>query len=267
MSRLMLTDASFRYGHKVVLESISFETVPGGFTGIIGPNGSGKSTLLKGLAGILRPCAGRVTLDNVEISSCTRMSVAKKITLVPQYAVLPDLFSVMDIVLMGRTPHLGLLRYESSKDIDIALAAMEATQITGLAHKRINELSGGERQRVLIARGLAQEATIMLLDEPTANLDINYQAEVLNFLQRLCREKNMTVVAALHDLNLASQYCDCLVMLKGGRIRKQGSPSDVIDAAAIREIFGIATRVYRHPVNGLPTVLVTPPDTINGNGR
>jgi len=267
MSKLMLADAGFKYDNNVVLQLVSLETVPGGFIGIIGPNGSGKSTLLKGLAGLLRPFTGCVKLDGEDINNCSRTFIARRITLVPQYAVLPDLFTVMDIVLMGRTPYLGLLRHESSRDINIAVSAMEATQITHMAHKRINELSGGERQRVLIARGLAQEATILLLDEPTANLDINYQAEVLNFLQKLCRGKNMTIIAALHDLNLASQYCSRLLLLKEGSIWKQGNPSDVINTASIRELFGISTQVYQHPVNGLPTVLVTPPDTTENSNQ
>ena len=261
MSKLTLSEAGFKYGHNVVLQSVSFETVPTGFIGIIGPNGSGKSTLLKGLSGLLQPYEGSVKLDGKNISNCSRTFIGKSIALVPQYAVLPDLFTVMDLVLMGRTSHLGLLRYESQRDIDIALKSMEATHTGHLAHKRINELSGGERQRVLIARGLAQEATILLLDEPTANLDINYQAEVLNFLQLLCREKTMSVVAALHDLNLASQYCSFLLMLKDGKVWKQGKPSEVINTDSIYELFGINTLVYQHPVNGLPTVLVTPPDT------
>ena len=137
---------------------------------------------------------------------------------------------------------------------------MEATHTAYLANKRINELSGGERQRVLIARALAQEATILLLDEPTSNLDINYQAEVLNFLIKLCRDENMTIVAALHDLNLASQYCNKIIMLKEGSIFKQGKPEEVIATSSIRETFGINVHVYPHPVNGLPIMLVSPPD-------
>jgi iron complex transport system ATP-binding protein len=161
---------------------------------------------------------------------------------------------------MGRTPHLGLLRYESTRDINIAIKAMEATHTANLANKRINELSGGERQRVLIARALAQEATILLLDEPTSNLDINFQAEVLNFLRRLCREEGMTVVAAIHDLNLASQYCNRIIMLKQGSIYKQGNPEEVVVTPSILDTFGINVHVYPHPVNGLPIILVSPPD-------
>jgi len=142
---------------------------------------------------------------------------------------------------------------------------MEATHTSYLANKRINQISGGERQRVLIARALAQEATILLLDEPTANLDINYQAEVLNFLINLCKAENLTVVAALHDLNMASQYCHQIIMLKDGRIWNQGKPAEVINMSSISNTFGTCNsiQVCQHPVNGLPTVLLTPPDTNN----
>ena len=260
MSKLVLSNAGFKYGNKAVLSAISFETTPGEFLGIIGPNGSGKSTLLKGMANLLRAHTGCVMLDGEKIGNHSLSFIAQRIAFVPQYAVLPDLFTVMDIVLMGRTPHLGLLRYESTRDINIAIKAMEATHTAYLANKRINELSGGERQRVLIARALAQEATILLLDEPTSNLDINFQAEVLNFLIKLCRDENMTIVAALHDLNLASQYCNQIIMLKEGSIFKQGKPEEVIATSSIRETFGINVHVYPHPVNGLPIMLVSPPD-------
>jgi iron complex transport system ATP-binding protein len=260
MCKLILTNAGFKYGNHVVLSSINFETTPGEFIGIIGPNGSGKSTLLKGMANLLHAHTGFVILDGENIGNHSLSFIARRIAFVPQYAILPDLFTVIDIVLMGRTPHLGLLRYESTRDISIAIKAMEATHTANLANKRINELSGGERQRVLIARALAQEATILLLDEPTSNLDINFQAEVLNFLRRLCREEGMTVVAAIHDLNLASQYCNRIIMLKQGSIYKQGKPEEVVVTSSILDTFGINVHVYPHPVNGLPIILVSPPD-------
>ncbi|MBN1374981.1 MAG: ABC transporter ATP-binding protein [Dehalococcoidia bacterium] len=266
MSKLVMLNAQFKYGKTVVLSDVNFETHPGEFLGIIGPNGSGKSTLLKGMANLIRASNGSIMLDGINISNHTRTFIAQRIAFVPQYAVLPDLFTVIDIVLMGRTPHLGLLRYESSKDINIALKALDVTHTAHLANKRINQISGGERQRVLIARALAQEATILLLDEPTANLDINYQAEVLNFLIKLCRDDNFTVVAALHDLNLASQYCSQIIMLKQGQVWKCGKPSDIINSDSINDVFGTVSSVQicRHPANGLPAVLLTPSDT-NGS--
>jgi iron complex transport system ATP-binding protein len=257
MTVITANGASFKYGNNHVLHDMVFSSSPGEFQAITGPNGSGKTTLLKGMAGLIRPCAGSIKLNGRSISTFSREDIAKEIALVPQNAVLPELFTVMDIVLMGRTPHLGFLRYESSKDVSIAVRAMEITQTEHLSTKRINELSGGERQRVIIARALTQEAEILLMDEPTANLDINYQAEILNFLRGLCREQNLTVIAALHDLNLASQYCDRITMLKGGRLWRQGRPAEVLDADSVKQVFGVDTYVFNHPVNGLPVALIS----------
>ncbi len=262
---ITVESASFRYGNNRVLHNIDFRSIPGEFHALTGPNGSGKTTLLKGIAGLIHPYTGSIRLNGREISTLSRENVAREIALVPQNAVLPELFTAMDIVLMGRTPHLGLLRYESIKDISIAVAAMQTTQTEHLSTKRINELSGGERQRVIIARALAQEARLLLLDEPTANLDINYQAEILNFLRGLCCRQDLTVVAALHDLNLASQYCDRITMLKEGSIWRQGSPAEVLDADSVKQVFGIGTCVFNHPVNGLPVALIS--RQMHGNGE
>jgi len=257
MPAISLTNAGFRYGERTVLHDLTLETRPGEFLAVIGPNGSGKSTLLKGMCGLLRPFSGTVKLDGHPMDSRSRAQVARKIALVPQGAFLPELFTAMEIVLMGRTPHLGLLRYEGGSDILAAANAMEATETGRLAGRRVNELSGGERQRVLIARALAQEAGILLLDEPTANLDINYQAGILDFLKKLCRERGLSIVSALHDVNLASQYGDRVIMLKKGVVFKEGRPQDAIDAPTLREVFGVEVAVCAHPVNGLPTALVT----------
>ena len=257
MPVISLTNAGFRYGERTVLYGITLETRPGKFLAVIGPNGSGKSTLLKGMCGLLRPFSGTVKLDGHPMDSRSRAQVARKIALVPQGAFLPELFTAMEIVLMGRTPHLGLFRYEGGSDILAAANAMEATETGRLAGRRVNELSGGERQRVLIARALAQDAGILLMDEPTANLDINYQAGILDFLKKLCRERDLSIVSALHDVNLASQYGDQVIMLKNGVIFKEGRPQDVIDSPTLREVFGVEVAVCPHPVNGLPTALVT----------
>ena len=257
MPVISLEKACFRYGERVVLHDITLNTRPGEFLAVIGPNGSGKSTLLKGMCRLLRPYSGAVLLDGQSLGSCSRTHIALNIALMPQGAFLPELFTAMEIVLMGRTPHLGLLRYEGSSDILAAANAMEATETGRLAGRRVNQLSGGERQRVLIARSLAQEAGILLLDEPTANLDINYQAGILDFLKKLCVEKGLTIVAALHDINLASQYGDRIIVLKDGAIYKEGRPQEVIDTPTLREAFGLDVTIFNHPVNGLPTALVT----------
>jgi iron complex transport system ATP-binding protein len=260
MPELALVDAGFKYGNNIVLRRVNLAAVRGEFCGIIGPNGSGKTTLLKGMAGLIRPYEGAVTLNGKHIGAFNHDYIARNIALVPQNAVLPELFTARDIVLMGRTPHLGRLRYESASDIGIACRAMEITQTLPLAGKHINELSGGERQRIIIARMIAQEAGILLLDEPTANLDINYQAEILSFLRQLCQEKDLSIFAALHDLNLASQYCDRLIVLNEKHIWKQGKPADIIDAPTIKEVFGVNIHVFQHPLNGRPAALVTSQD-------
>jgi len=257
MPVISLAGAGFRYGQRPVLQGISLQTRPGEFLAVIGPNGSGKSTLLKGMCGLLRPFSGSVQLDGRPMSGSGRAYIARNVALVPQGAFLPELFTAMEIVLMGRTPHLGLLRYEGSSDILAAANAMEATETGRLAGRRVNSLSGGERQRVLIARSLAQEANVLLLDEPTANLDINYQAGMLDFLKNLCRDKGLSIVSALHDVNLASQYGDRIIALRDGAIYKEGKPQDVIDPPTLRAVFSIDVTIFAHPVNGLPTALVT----------
>ncbi len=181
---------------------------------------------------------------------------------VPQMPLLPSAFTAFEVVLMGRNPHLGLFQYESQRELDITWQAMEQTMTRHLAMRRVGELSGGEIQCLLIARVLAQETSAILLDEPTASLDIGRQTEILNLIKTLCLEQNRTVLAALHDLNLASQYCDRLVLINNGRIHAQGTPSEVITPQNIKEVYGAEGCVYRHPANGLPAVLINP-----DNGR
>ncbi|MDD5312477.1 MAG: ABC transporter ATP-binding protein [Dehalococcoidia bacterium] len=257
MAILIANEATFGYGGNITLKSISLKSRPGELLGIIGPNGSGKTTLLKGLSGLLKALKGEVLFNSTDITRIEHRTIAKKIALVPQNAVLPDLFTALEIVLMGRTPHLGLLGHESEKDFRIALQAMKVTRTVHLVQRRINEISGGEKQRLIIARALAQEAEILLLDEPTANLDINYQVETFSVLHKLCTDSNLTVVTALHDLNLACQFCHRLIMLRDGLIYKQGTPSDIINSSSIEKVFDAHVQVYPHPVNSLPVTYIT----------
>lgn len=258
MATLALQDIALAYGDKVVLSHIDLRMTPGEMLGIVGPNGSGKSTLIKGVCRLITPNSGRILIDGRDIATINRSELARLVAVVPQNPLLPEAFTAFEMVLMGRTPHLGLFRYEGQRDLAIAWQAMEVTRTHSLADRRISELSGGERQRLIIARALAQEPELVLLDEPTAHLDINYQIETLDFVKELCRQRGLTVIAALHDLNLAAQYCDRLAMLNGGRIYAEGSPRVVITTQNIKEVYGAEVCVYPHPVNGLPATLIVP---------
>lgn len=194
-------------------------------------------------------------LNQKDLTRFSRNDLARIIGVVPQNPALPDTFTVSEVVLLGRNPHLGLLRNESSRDMAITWLAMERTGITGLAERPMGELSGGERQRVTIARVLAQEPQAMLLDEPTANLDINNQIEILDLIQGLCQERKLAVLIALHDLNLASQYCHRILMIKEGRIFAEGTPAEIVTSANIKEVYGTESFINFHPENGLPVVI------------
>ena len=257
---LELCEVSLGYGSRVVLSGISMHVVPGGMVGIVGPNSSGKSTLIKGISRLIAPKSGRILIDGRDVATIKRGELARTVAVVPQDPVLPDAFLALEVVLMGRTPHLGLFRYEGARDMAIVSHAMEVTDTLALGERRVGELSGGERQRLVVARALAQEPQLILLDEPTAHLDINYQVGTLDMIKSLCSEQGLTAVAALHDLNLASQYCDRLIMLSEGGIYAEGPPKDVITARNIKDVYGAEVCVYPHPLNDLPATLIVPGD-------
>jgi iron complex transport system ATP-binding protein len=245
---------SFRYHQDWVLQDVSFQVRKGEFVGVIGPNGSGKTTLLKILYRLLSPQQGEVFFDRLSLKKMSRGEIAKKIAVVAQeiYPAFP--FRVIEMVLMGRSPYLGHLMFESQKDLEIARRAMEWTEILPLADRSIDELSGGERKRVFIARALAQEPEVILLDEPTANLDIHHQAEFLELILSLNREKGLTILMASHDLNLASEYCDPLIFLQNGKVYKMGAPEEVMTRENIEKVYGCEVWVDRNPVSGMPRV-------------
>lgn len=252
-----LKGANLGYDHRTILNNINLKAVPGKILGLIGPNGSGKSTLVKGMTRVIDLFSGHIFIDGRNIKNIKREELARLIATVPQNPVLPEVFTAFEVVLMGRTPHLGFLRYEGREDMAIAWQSMEATETELFAERRVGELSGGERQRLIIARALTQQPKVLLLDEPTAHLDINYQVEILDLIKNLSREQSLTVIVALHDLNLAAQYCDWLVMLNGGKIYAEGTPSSVLTSQNIKDVYGAEVCVYPHPVNKLPTTLIT----------
>lgn len=248
-----------------MLKKVSLTVSPGETLGVIGPNGSGKSTLIRAVSRAVPLATGCVSIDGRELCRLSRSQVARSIAVVPQNPVLPEAFTALEIVMMGRTPHLGFLRSERPRDLAVVERAMEVTDTSRLAERRIGELSGGERQRVVLARALAQEPQVLLLDEPTAHLDINYQVSLLDLVNRLKHEQSLGVLLVLHDLNLAAQYCQRLLLLYRGEVYAQGTPGEVITEANVRAVYGAQVCILPHPVNFLPTTIVMPGDG-RGNG-
>jgi len=256
MIKIEMQNVCLGYGRKVVLEDINFQVMPGEMVGLIGPNGCGKSTIIRALSRIITPHSGKILVDGKDVVRIPRRDLALLLGVVPQMPLLPSVFTAFEVVLMGRNPHLGLFQYEGPRELAITWRAMERTATHSLAERRVSELSGGEIQCLLMARVLAQETKAILLDEPTANLDIGRQIEILDLIKNLCQENNLAVLAALHDLNLASQYCDRLVLINNGRVHAEGTPREVIVPRNIKEVYGAEHCVYTHPINGLPTVLL-----------
>ncbi len=244
----------FSYGGNTVVDDVSFSLAPGEMLGILGPNGSGKSTLLRLLSGVLQPAAGEVRINRLPLAAYTRRQLGQTIAVVPQDTLIEFPFSVTEVVLMGRSPHLGGFAFEGDRDVRVARAAMQRTGVLDLAHRSIHELSGGERQRVVLARALAQEAGIMLLDEPGAFLDIRHTVEIYDLLQDLQRE-GRSIITVLHDLNLAALYCDRVALLKAGRLFRIGTPAEVITYAALTEVYETEVYVDTNDITGAINVL------------
>ncbi len=243
---LELSKVSFAYREGPVLQDISLSAAKGDFLGIIGPNGSGKSTLLKIMARLLTAPSGTVSIAGKNITSYDIQALAKIVATVPEEITVNFPFSVEELVLMGRAPHLSFLQPLAAIDHVKVKACMEKTSIRHLANRRVNELSSGERQRVFIAQALAQEPEILLLDEPTAHLDINHQTEIFNVLKNLQQKHGLTIITVTHDLNLAALYCDSLALLKEGRIFSQGAPERVITVANIKKVYHTLVAVNHH---------------------
>ena len=249
-----LNSISFRYREEWVLEDVSFRVEKGEFVGVIGPNGSGKTTLLKMLYRLLSPQKGEILFELVPIRKMDRADIAKRIGVVAQETQLLFPFSVLETVLMGRSPYLGHLMFESEKDLEIAKKAMEWTETLSFSERPMDELSGGERKRVFIARALAQEPEVILLDEPTANLDIHHQMDFLDFILTLNRERGLTILMASHDMNVASEFCDRLILLQEGRVYQIGTPDEVITKENIEKVYGCEVWVDQNPFSGMPRI-------------
>jgi len=236
------------YGSVKVLENIVFSIKGGEFVGILGPNGSGKTTLLKTIGRILKPKVGSIFLNDIDVYIMKAREVAKNIAVVPQDTSVAFDLTALDIVLMGRNPHIGLFETETEKDLAISKKSMELTKIWNLADRKVSELSGGEKQRVIIARAFAQEPKALLLDEPTSHLDVNYQIETMDLLKELCKNKELIVLAVFHDFNLAARYCDSAILLNHGKIASIGSIDTVLTEENIKKIFQVNAVVKQHPL-------------------
>jgi iron complex transport system ATP-binding protein len=256
MIELEMQKVTLGYDHRPVMEDITLKVSPGELVGLIGPNGSGKSTIIKALSHIISPKSGKILIDGRNINDIPRRELACLVGVVPQLPLLPSTFTAFEIVLMGRNPHMGLFQSEGKRDWEMAREAMANTGTGALANRYVNELSGGEIQCLLIARVLVQDTLAILLDEPTANLDIGRQVEILDLIKKLCTDNKLSVLAAIHDLNLAAQYCDRLLLIKDRHIHAEGTPQEVITDKNIRDVYGAENCVYTHPVNRLPTVLL-----------
>jgi iron complex transport system ATP-binding protein len=248
---------SFAYKDRAVLHAMSLSIAKGEMVGILGPNGSGKTTLLRVLSAVLE-AQGEIKLNGRNIATYGRRELSKLFAVVAQESRVNFPYTVAEIVLMGRANYHSPFALEGKKDLEVARASMELTDCLSLSNRYLHELSGGEKQRVMIARALAQEPEILLLDEPSAFLDLKHQVQVFELLRRLNRERVLTIVAALHDLNLAALFFSRLVMLREGKIYRDGSPREVLTEKTIDEVYGIRVRVEPDPSGEKPQLFVCP---------
>ena len=256
---LELRHVSCRYDDRPVLKDINVRVEDGGLVGVIGPNGSGKTTLIRAVTRAIKLSEGEVLLKGKSLLGLSLHELAQQIAVVGRLHDLDVQMRVEDLVLLGRIPHRkGLQLIEKQSDLDMAGSAMDLTGIRNLGRRFVDSLSSGERQLAFIARALAQEPELLLLDEPTSHLDIGHQAMVLDLIRTLNRDKGLTVLVVLHDLNLASQYCDRLFLLNDGMLWKDGTPEEVLTYRTIEEVYHTAVLVTKNPVSGRPGVFLIP---------
>ena len=255
MVTLTIDGINCSYGSVNVLKDVHFAVKSGEFLGVLGPNGSGKTTLLRAISRVLQPQKGTVLIDEHDIYKLKSVEVAKKLAVVPQDTPVTFAFTSLEVVLMGRNPHISRFKMESKKDLEIAKKAMKFTDTWQFANRPVTEISGGERQRVIIARALTQEPKILLLDEPTTHLDISNQLEIMDLIKCLCKTEKLLIIAVFHDFNLAARYCDSVILLKDGKIVAVGKSNETLTSENVRKVFNVDTIVKKHPVTGFLHVI------------
>ena len=258
---LEIQSLTVAYQDQPVLEELDLTVRKGEVLAVVGPNGAGKSTLIRALSGVLSPRHGHVTLDGSDLDTLSVTSRARLLAVVPQARQLPGAFTVYQTVLLGRTPYLGWLGTAGRADHAVVKYAMHQTDTLALSDRRVGELSGGEQQRVLLARALAQDAPVLLLDEPTTHLDLQHQSHLLNLVRGLAQQRGLTVLMVVHDLNLASLYADRVALMAEGRIFACGIPEDVLTSENLTNIYHVPVNVISHPEYGKPLIL---PDGLIG---
>ena len=251
---ITVADVRFAYGDRPVLEGVNISVGPGNLLALAGPNGAGKSTLLKLIAGVLRPASGTIEVLGADVPALPARERARLVAMVPQNPELPPGAAALEVVLLGRNPHIGLLSWERESDFNAAVNAMRMTSAEDLLDRSIDQLSGGERQRVAVAMALAQETPVIMLDEPTANLDLAYQSAIMSLLRELVA-LGKTVVTAVHDLTLAAQFADMVALIHQGRCLAAGPVRQVLTSGNIRRAYGAETTIIDHPETGKPVVV------------
>ncbi len=258
MNILTVRDIVSGYGEKIIINGISFSVRSGEFLGIIGPNGAGKSTLLRTMSRVIRPKRGHILLEGHDIFKMSLKEFAKSVAFVAQDTTVTFPFIALEIVLMGRYPYSRAFQSESKEDLEVVHQALTTTDCESFASRPIDQLSAGERQRVFIAKALAQNPKLILLDEPTSHLDISHQVQILDILRDLSEADGISVIAVFHDLNLASEYCDRLLLIDEGRICAQGSPEEVLKYEILEGIYKTVVIVKENPYSKRPHILLAP---------
>ena len=252
-----LQNVSFKYGNVNIIREITAHFNPGELVSLVGPNGAGKTTLLKLISGTLKPSSGKIYIYDQLSHNLTNKKRAVWISMVPQNPKLPNELSIPDFVMLGRNPHLGLLQWESKEDFNIARKSMSLTEIDYLSGRKLGEISGGEKQRAMLALAITQQSPIMLLDEPTSNLDISHQRKVMKIIRRIHEEKSGfgATVLAIHDLNIAAQFSDRILLFSNGSIAADGTPKEVLTKNNIESIYGSEVTIITHPEHGTPVII------------